>query len=145
MAVFTGGQLHAAKLAKNPVAGTGGRAWLGMLTAIEAVGFPFSEYDTVAVETMQIDSRPVPPADLLELNGVAGAVLGAIVYASPNVRRARGYTPKQWKGTIDKETHHRRALKLLTPAERRTLGAGAKQKDIMDAVALGLYELGRMK
>lgn len=137
-ATFYARELQTAGLALNKVPGRGAKAWLGMLEAIEAVTWRFEDYEMAVVETMQIDGRGAPPADLLELNGIAGCVIGRVKYGV-------SYTPKQWKGSLPKGVHHKRVLKELTSAERAVLGTLSKQKDVMDAVALGLFHTGRLK
>lgn len=58
--------------------------------------------------------------------------------------------PNEWKGQIDKEIHHRRAEKRVSPNELE-IWAHAKKGlskkatlDLGDAVALGLWRLGRL-
>lgn len=131
------GRLGVAALARNSVRGRGGAAWLGMRDAVinACADLP----DEAAIEVMQIDGRGAPPADLLELNGVAGAVLGW-------VGAGKTYTPKQWKGSVPKDVHHRRAKASLSKDELGVLtrSGHAAQKDVLDAVALGLFHLGRL-
>lgn len=52
-------------------------------------------------------------------------------------------TPRKWKGNVPKEVHHKRILALLTPKERAIVEALPRDRDALDAVGLGLYELGR--
>ena len=51
--------------------------------------------------------------------------------------------PRTWKGQVPKEIHGRRTMSVLTPAEA-ALAAG-KRHDVLDAIGLGLWKLGRMK
>lgn len=57
--------------------------------------------------------------------------------------------PREWKGQLPKEVHHRRILAALTPEERAVLDAceapRAKMHNVIDAVGLGLWQQGRMK
>lgn len=68
-------------------------------------------------------------------------------------RRRRGSTwravrPHRWKGNVPKDTHHRRALRALVEAELHAArcldpDGAAYQPDAADAIALGLWALGR--
>jgi hypothetical protein len=57
--------------------------------------------------------------------------------------------PATWKGQIPKDVHHRRARARLLAEEVRVLERvllgvpAAKQHNVLDAVALGLYAVGR--
>lgn len=55
--------------------------------------------------------------------------------------------PFSWKGNVPKQIHHRRVHALLTEAEQALLSpVGSKQYDhnVYDAVALGLWAVGRV-
>ena len=58
--------------------------------------------------------------------------------------------PKTWKGQVPKEVHHARAKTKLTEIELARLArcvgrvAVSKQHNVLDAVALGLWYLGRL-
>jgi hypothetical protein len=51
--------------------------------------------------------------------------------------------PRTWKHQVPKHIHHARASKVLTDAERELMAS--KRHDVWDAVALGLWKLGRLK
>lgn len=68
---------------------------------------------------------------------------GAIARGYSNVVR---YTPAEWKGQIDKKTHHARILAALKPTERKIVD-GLPKKDsihVLDAVGLGLFYMMRI-
>lgn len=58
--------------------------------------------------------------------------------------------PVTWKGTLDKEVHHPRVIKRLTAVENLRLESGLSdlalslRHNVLDAVGLGLWHLGRM-
>ena len=60
------------------------------------------------------------------------------------------YKPSQWKGQIPKKIHHARMRGVMSTEELRVLDAALARTDkgghpeILDAVALGLYEFGRL-
>jgi hypothetical protein len=62
------------------------------------------------------------------------------------VRTIKLHLPNEWKGTIPKDVHHRRILPKLHVEERAVLPqlAAKPAGDMMDAVALGLFHLGRV-
>jgi hypothetical protein len=51
------------------------------------------------------------------------------------------YPPRVWKGQVSKQAHHLRIVRKLSSQETEVLGR--HQADKYDAVALGLYALGR--
>ena len=62
-----------------------------------------------------------------------------------------GYYPEQWKASVPKEIHHRRAWVVLTDAEREVPALWALnpdgphyQHDTADAIALWLWAVGRL-
>lgn len=56
-------------------------------------------------------------------------------------------TPNEWKGQVPKGVHHARAKGCLTPSELGTLPIlpESKAHNMLDAVALGLWRLGRLR
>lgn len=80
--------------------------------------------------------------DLIDLALAAGRIVGS--------RPCEFYRPTQWKGTIDKKSHHNAMLNVLNATEARRWEAGAKLctkdtlLDLNDAVCLGLWRLGRL-
>lgn len=100
--------------------------------------------DVVALESMTVrGANSIPPQDLINVQTV-----GAIVAASLTHRIVL-LTPEEWKGTVPKSIHHPRIRAALSEAERGTLGgacdlAGANAKEVLDAVGIGLYYLGRI-
>ena len=106
------------------------------------------------------------PNQMVDL-AVAGAE--AVTYLrigwGVQLARMRNVLPRDWKGTIAKPVHHMRLWPILTPAERALFEAGtweyiqenahaiamgkspsysAKVTDLLDATALGCYDLGRL-
>lgn len=57
------------------------------------------------------------------------------------------YLPNEWKGQVPKDVHHRRAMRLLSEEENRRIPEMAEtyRHNMMDAVALGLFRLGRLR
>ena len=57
--------------------------------------------------------------------------------------------PFRWKGSIPKDIHHARIWARLTPVEQAVVSEAArgmapsKRHNVMDAVGLGLYAIGR--
>ena len=53
------------------------------------------------------------------------------------------YRPREWKGQVPKKIHNARALDKLRPGERHILGELVKNHNVIDAIGIGLYYLGR--
>ena len=87
-------------------------------------------------------TSPVKVQSLIDLALAAGRIIGA--------RYCEFYRPSQWKGSIDKKSHHSAMLGVLDATEAKRWEAGAKTctkdtlLDLNDAVCLGLWRLGRL-
>lgn len=138
------------------------------------------QYDSanVVLERPQSDRRSqgvgrdgTPAEVLIQLALQGGIVAG--MFAAPR-GAVRAVTPSEWKGSLQKPIHHKRALAALTPAELELAGGmatlnlvlvavekGARDRwhkpghayytpstkvltDKLDAIALGLWALGRL-
>lgn len=127
---------------------------------------PIRAYDRAIVEVPQFDSR-------VSIHVIGLAVAGAHLAGSA-AEHARFVAPREWKGSMPKPVHHRKVWAELSDAERKVLpdyaeheinkalmrGAkdgwrkpggtyyGASERgrvhNVLDAVALGLFELGRL-
>lgn len=80
--------------------------------------------------------------DLIDLALAAGRIVGS--------RPCEFYRPSQWKGNIDKASHHGAMFAKLSSAEHVILAEAAKYcnkdtiLDLNDAVCLGLWRVGRL-
>lgn len=103
--------------------------------------------DWIAPETQVIVELPQvyvvgkgDPNDLIALAFAAGRITRRFA----NVDTVR---PAQWKGQLPKDIHHRRVRASLTLWELEVLErariAKSKLHNVLDAVALGLWKLGR--
>lgn len=134
----------------------------GMRTFGESSGLPpgFSYTDRIVCERPQYypptrGAKRVDPNDLITLALRAGAVVGSVRRLYPCVE-VRWVLPATWKGSVPKPIHQRRIWEALTPAEQasaRPAPAGpvaARREspgwtDTLDAIGLGLYDLGRLR
>lgn len=145
-ALFEGGKLKAAAYVAGAREGKRPDLWVPMARALVDWAGPMGAGDTIVVELMQVYERGKSkgdPADLLELAAIAGAVCAL---SPATVRRA--YLPREHKGQVPKEIIHKRALSRLDleeaaaivyPRALKTLG-----HNVLDAVAMGLFHLGRL-
>jgi hypothetical protein len=120
--------------------------------------------DVLVAEKPQQDGRSgtVPPGTLIKLSWYGALTIGAL-----RPLQFVEYEPDDWKGQVDKPTHHRRIWKELTPLERKcfpddteerinkgalaTAKAGGKltnysfeAHNLLDAAGLGLFHLKRL-
>lgn len=83
------------------------------------------------------------PNDLIDVALVAGAVAGALASAN-EVRFVR---PREWKGQRPKEICNGLTMRTLTEGEREQVETDetprSKRHNVIDAVGLGLYAIGR--
>jgi hypothetical protein len=123
--------------------------WVGWLEPFRA--YPVYNTDVLICEKPKI--YPGVPGldanDLVDLGEVVGWFRGQIQHV-----RYKAYYPHEWKGQVDKKVHHARIWEYLTEQERALFPAGTQDKirrgsyqgkirDILDACALGLFELRR--
>ena len=102
--------------------------------------FPQVLPDQVVVERPESrGSRGAPADDLIALALRAGLFAGW--YRAP-ITWAR---VSSWKGSLSKTIVHMRAVERLTAPERNTLAAARPGPDTLDAVAIGLWALGRAR
>jgi len=86
------------------------------------------------------------PKDLLDVQMVGGLVLGSCVRGTQIT-----YAAHRWKGQVPKAIHHERIVKVLSPYERNILDEAlsgcprGNHKEILDAMGIGLYDLGRTR
>ena len=147
--VFEDDVLVAAWYAPCPGLGRGPLRWKAVVEAGLGPlrGVPV---DVVVVEVMQVyptGSRPrrfIDPADILEVQGVAGAVIGW----APAGAVSFGYLPRDWKGAVQQGVYAKRVdayLKLRgwdgaclpCPVHRR--------HDMLHGVGVGLHHLGLIR
>lgn len=150
IAVFADGLLYASALIKADGTDTGVTAWQriadkartwrldhhppGYFPKDEAL---VSEYPQVYDAAHQKGGH-VGQNDLIELTGVVGYLLGVIEGPGEKVT----YLPRVWKGTMDKEAMQERILSRLSADERKN---AVEQSDVIDAVGVGLFYLGRLQ
>lgn len=95
----------------------------------------------VILESMEARGSRVPPQDLIDVQTVG-------VLTAARVGNLYLLHPSAWKGSVPKEIHHPRIRSVLSPGEAQVLdlglaNSGSHAKEVLDAVGLGLYYLGR--
>lgn len=85
------------------------------------------------------------PADLIQVALVAGSA------ATRCAGNARFVEPRTWKGQTPKDIHHGRIRAALVEIEKKALIRDCRdvpaslQHNVLDAVGLGLWHLGRLR
>lgn len=123
----------------------GPKAWVDMAGELSyqvALAKQFSTVErlTVVLEMQQVYGGRFAK-DLIELASVTGAI--AHCFSGDTLV---GYLPKEWTRGRKKPVHNEHTLKALTSEELKRLAQVAKslQHNIIDAVGIGLYHLGRL-
>ena len=99
--------------------------------------------DLAVCELMDANGLRVPANDLIAVQAVG------CVYAARMAREVKLVLPRTWKGNVPKRIHHPRIRAALSPDERDILQIGldtapkGHHKEILDAVGIGLWALGR--
>lgn len=102
----------------------------------------------VVFERMQIyhgSKQKGAQEDLVKLLVIGAQLAGATQIAFGS--SIHSYHPHEWKGQLPKSVHHERIKKRLSPAELDRIElpkAKTLAHNVWDAVALGLYHLGRV-
>lgn len=152
-ALFVGGRLAWADYVKNP-ARKGNRADAAgsmALAVVEWARARVATLDDLAAEWMQIYAGQIragaskgDPNDLLALTGVVSGV-AAVVGVT-----ATAYLPREWKGQLDKAAMHARIRGRLSEAELCNADCACRRAkslahNVMDAIGIGLFHLGRLE
>lgn len=98
----------------------------------------------LVIEIPQITKYTPNPASIITLALNAGRWIERSKCHPDNITKV---FPTTWKGQVKKEIHHPRILAALTEGERNLIPKLRSQKaqgDMMDAVGLGLWHVGRM-
>lgn len=145
LAVFRDGALSYAALVTNPEQKVrGGQAWKSMAHAAQA-------HVTTANVTADIflgEEMPAYPRDsqavklnLLQLNGVLGAVIQAV-----NAPVVKTYYPREWKGNMkgDKMTEVIESRLFQEEATSIQNCQKSLRHNVIDAVGIGLKYFGRL-
>jgi hypothetical protein len=84
--------------------------------------------------------------DILDLACLVGRLQGRLEEKGVDVELVY---PRTWKGTVPKDIHNKRVLAALSKEELAKLPKRPRAKDydhnMLDAVGIGLWKLGRMK
>lgn len=143
--VFRDKKLLKAGYVKNPEQEKRGAvAWIAMAMAVDA-WLNLEQIDQVVLETMhsyELRQQKGDQNDLLEVNGVAGALAGLLATG----HNVTSYLPSQWKGQVPKDVHNKRVMNALTPDEADAFAAcpASLKHNVIDGVGIGLFALGRM-
>lgn len=105
----------------------------------------------VVVEKPQVypGGRTQRPNDLIDVAIGAGIGVGHFLNATADVA-VEQITPRTWKGTVPKEVMERRILSRLTDSENDVILQysatlpKSKRHNVVDAVGIGLWKLGRL-
>ncbi len=127
--------------------GKPGFAWFdnGELAAVLGK-FSLVACDILVIELPQVYQHgrsKGDPNDLIRVAFYAGAVAGALGYFGGLLTgKLLTPTPGDWKGQVPKAIHHERIRRVLSTKE---LGLVSRvDHNVMDAVGLGLWALGRL-
>lgn len=155
LAYFADGALcHAALVHSPEKTARGGQCWIAMGWAVaehlQQRGIVWN--CGVVEQPQQYEARFMKGdrADITELTGVASAVALILSVKAPEVQTP---LPAAWKGQVKKDVHNRRALSRLLPHELQVIDWPKKSggavnpalaHNVIDAVALGLWRIGRL-
>ena len=118
--------------------------WRGMVDAVDAemhvLGYA---PDRMAVELPQVyvaSRSKGDPNDLIMLTGV----VGGLVHWFTGLTFL--YSPRSWKGTVDKKVMTERILKHLSEEERSKIQKAPKSlwHNVVDGIGLGLFHTKRL-
>lgn len=142
-----------------PKRGHGALVACGVRARSKPLPRPTASQDEAIVEVF--GERPkiyphskIPTSDIITLAIRAGAAIGPYQYpADPAVPAAKVtyYEPWEWKGSVAKNVHHQRLWGHLGPHEKELVAktaegmAPSKRHNMMDAIGIGLFALGRTR
>ncbi len=86
----------------------------------------------------------VRPNDLMKLSAAVGAIVAKV-----SAKFTKLVTPSQWKKSVPKTIHQKRIWRTLNESEKEILDSCLCPKslhhNVVDAVGIGLWHVGRMK
>lgn len=145
VAILVQGVVVAAKYVKSPNReGRGPQAWLDMANAVSAFVHAKLAHNkgplALVQEVMKVYPKQKGDADdLLELNGVNGAI-AALIPASTY----QAYYARDWKGQVPKEIHNARVEAKLQSQEAAVIeSTPSLRHNVLDAIGIGLHYIGR--
>lgn len=112
---------------------------------------PFTERESMDVVIEMPKWRPHSHEEIDDLIGVAEKVGRIEQFYVMQRKRVRLVWPNIWKGSVPKAVHNERVLRALRPAEVELLPRRPRSKknpydhNMVDAVGIGLWKLGRMR
>ena len=140
-----GGIVVGAAYVKNSnTSGRGPSAWVKMAEEVSRFvnqqGVFTGGTTALVQEVMKVYPRQKgDAADLLELNGVNGAIA-----ASLKCDTHIGYFAREWKGQVPKDIHNARIELKLTPEEKaRIVSTPSLRHNVLDAIGIAFYYIGR--
>jgi hypothetical protein len=146
VALFKDGALVRAAALRGPATGRGPAVWSALAQDVERwVGMQGNRTTpgTLVVEMMKVQVKGrADPADLIELAGVTGAIVGRLSSWS-----AEGFEPSIWKGQVPRDIYgarvegHLRAEGLWSHVE--VPSRATELNDAMHAAGLGRWYLAR--
>lgn len=140
-ALWRDSELVWARAVRASVVGRGPALWADMASNVVSTLPQVS--GRLVVETMKVyTTGKADPDDLLELQGVSGAVVG---YATSFGWRAEGVKAREWNGTVPSDIRRARTKAWVEArgwSSRVDLNTTARfQQDVWSAVGIGRYVL----
>lgn len=142
-------RLKGSLLACDPGENCGGACFIGgVLVWAGLLSFADPTHIAIRAERMIVEipqvypgPRAEDPNDLIGVAIIAGQWIRSV--SAPDTRRV---FPRQWKGGVDKKIHNGRVLAKLSAAELQEVPkmAASKLHNVIDAIGLGLFDLGRI-
>lgn len=93
----------------------------------------------VVEQPRKYPGSPEDPNDLIKLGEIGGLILGTF-----RPQEVMNPTPTDWKPSIPKDKFAPRILQELSADERRRGGELLDNHNVVDAVGIGLWALGRL-
>lgn len=113
--------------------------------------YPFHAENTPRIAVIEAPrwyprEHRVDTNDLLDLSVLVGELKRHFAEREANVELVY---PRTWKGTVPKDIHNKRVLAALSADELKLLPKRPRARDydhnVLDAVGIGLWKLGRMR
>lgn len=142
-ALFQDGKLIRADFWQGSTVLRGPKAWVAVVGQVKDTLLDY-EPDTCVVELPMYYAGKSVGEDILELSSALGAILGVVVTVNPGIRLVE-YRPRAWKGTMKKEIHQRVVILPSLDKQEAALIGKRHREDVIDAVGLGLFHLGRLR
>ena len=120
----------------------------GIERSLNSIMNQIGTIDTIVIETPQVYQTAHQKGDQRDLVDLAIVVGGILAVSRSTANAALLVRPAEWKGQLPKDVSAKRVISILGEDERSAIElptASRLYHNVLDAIGIGLWRLGRSK